>query len=420
MRRAMTRPTLALVAVTRRHAGVADGSIVAAAHHDVSHLIARVRALDGVGEVAVLATCNRTEVYLVADHVSAAVARVRAIEPWRRGFNAAHADRHDTLTGTAAAEHLLRVACGLDSAILGDGQILGQVRQAYASARAARSTGPQLNRLFETALRAGKRARHETGLGRGATTTSSAAVEMVARLAGPLAERHVLVVGAGDTAKLAALHLARLRPAHVMVANRTHAHADAIAAKVGGTAIDLTGLAAALARADVVVSATSRQGTVISADLVRQVMAARSARPLLAVDLAMPCDIEALAGLVPGVTLLNLDRVQADASTNLALRQSSVPQVTTIVAEEARAFEAWRRGAVAADVIRALRARVDATRVRALDRSRRTDLDHDALDRQTERLMNRLLHPTVMRLKTLAGTADGEARLSLWRAHLSR
>ena len=136
------------------------------------------------------------------------------------------------------------------------------------------------------------------------------------------------------------------------------------------------------------------------------------------VNTPMPCDIEALAGLVPGVTLLNLDRVQADASANLALRRSSVPQFETIVAEEARAFEAWRRGAVAADVIRALRARVDAARVRALERSRRTDPDHDALDRQTQRLMNRLLHPTVLRLKTLAGTADGEARLALWRSHL--
>ena len=414
----MTQPTLAVVAVTHRQAGVAARSALAVAHHDVPRLLARLRALDGVREVAVVATCNRTEVYLVADRVSAAVARVCAIEPWRRGSSPGHADRYDTVIGTAAAEHVLRVACGLDSAILGDGQILGQVRQAYATARAARSTGPLLNRLFETALRAGKRARHETGLGRGATTTSSAAVEMVARLAGPLAERHVLVVGAGETAKLAALHLARLRPAHVIVANRTRAHAEAIAARVGGTAIDLTGLPAALVRADVVVSATSRQGTVISADLVRQVMAARWERPLLAVDLAMPCDIEALAGLVPGVTLLNLDRVQADASTNLALRQASVPQVETIVAEEARAFEAWRRGAVAADVIRALRARVDAARLRALERSRRTDLDHDALDRQTQRLMNRLLHPTVLRLKTLAGTADGEARLALWRSHL--
>ncbi len=360
-------------------------------------------------EVALLATCNRTEVYLVTDNVSSAIQRVQAMGLGR-----------DARCAPAAAEHLLRVACGLDSAILGDGQILGQVRQAYAMARGARATGPLLNRLFETALRAGKRARHETGLGRGATTTASAAVELVARLAGPLDQRQVLVVGAGETAKLAALHLARLRPSHLVVANRTLAHAETIAAKVGGTAIDLAELPTALTRADVVVSATSRRGAVISANLMRHVMAARPALPLLAVDLAAPRDIEAPAGLIAGVTLLDLECVQADASSNVLARASSVPQVEAIVAEEARAFEIWRRGTGAADVIRALRTRVDAARVRALERWGDSGIDYHALDRQSELLMKRLLHPTMVRLKTLAGSPEGDAQLSQWRAHLMR
>ncbi len=338
-----------------------------------------------------------------------------AIEPWATGLGPIV--RTDTpLTGPAAAEHLLRVACGLDSAILGDGQILGQVRQAYATARAARSTGPLLNRLFETALRAGKRARHETGLGRGATTTASAAVEMVARLAGPLAERHVLVVGAGETAKLAALHLARLRPAHLIIANRTLAHAEAIAARVGGTAIDLTGLPPRCARR----RRRLRDQPAGRRHLSRPAAAGdggAAGRPLLAVDLAMPRDIEALAGLVPGVTLLDLDRVQADASTNLARdivgaagrddRRGGGARLRGVATRRRR-----RRRHPCACAHGRRRAR------RALERSRRSDLDHDALDRQTQLLMNRLLHPTVLRLKTLAGTADGEARLALWRSHL--
>jgi glutamyl-tRNA reductase len=387
----MTRPSLALVAAAYWHARVSDEDPPVWAQHEVPLQLARLREIDGVREVAIVATCNRTEVYLVADNASPAIQRVHAMG--RETY---------TLGGPEAAEHLLRVACGLESGILGDGQILGQVRQAYATARAARSTGPLLNRLFETALRAGKRARHETGLGRGATTTASAAVEMVARLTGPLDGHQVLVVGAGETAKLAALHLARLRPSRLTVANRTRAHADAIATKVGGAAIDLAELPAALAHADVVVSATSGRRAVISADLVRQVMAARPDHPLLAVDLAVPRDIETPAGLVNGVRLLDLDCVQADASKNLMARESSVPQVETIVAEEACAFEAWRRGRSADDVIRALRARVDA----------------EALDRQTQRLMNRILHPAILRLKTLAGNPEGDARLSQWRAQL--
>lgn len=401
----MTQPTLALVTVAHRHTGVAAWQVWA--QPDVAVHLARLRAINGVREVALLATCNRTEIYVVADHGSHAIAHVHAMGPGP-----------DARSGPSAAEHLLRVACGLESAILGDGQILGQVRQAYAKARAARSTGPVLNRLFETALRAGKRARHETRLGRGATTTASAAVEIIARLARPLVQRDVLVVGAGETATLAALHLARLRPSRLIVANRTRAHAEALAAKVGGTAIDLEELPAALARVDVVVSATSRRGAVIPADVVRQVMAARPARPLLAVDLAAPPDIETSAGLVTGVTLLDLDAVQADASKNLSARASAVPQVEAIVADQARAFETWRQSTGAVDVIRALRARAEAARVRVLEQSRGSDVDRRELDRQTQRQMNRILHPAMLRLKSLARSPEGDGRLSQWRAQL--
>ena len=230
---------------------------------------------------------------------------------------------------------------------------------------------------------------------------------MVARLAGPLDERHVLVVGAGETAKLAALHLARLRPSRLIVANRTRAHAEAIAARVGGTAIDLAGLPAALARADVVVSATSRHGAVISADLVRQVMAARPAHPLLAVDLAVPRDIEAPAGAVPGVTLLDLDRVQADARRTWRARRI----VGAAGRDDRRRGGARLRGMAARHRRRrrhSCAARTGRGRAgRALERSRRSDLDRDALDRQTRLLMNRLLHPTMLRLKTLAGSRRG-------------
>lgn len=410
----MTCPTLALIGVSHRDAGLAHREALTIAPDAVSHQLARLRSIDGLREVALLATCNRTEVYLVADAASAALEQVRVMAFEPAGQDAPYA----SLIGPAAAEHLLRVACGLDSAILGDGQILGQVRQAYATARAAQSTGAWLNRLFETALRAGKRVRHETVIGRGATTAASAAVDVVARTAGPLDQRQVLIVGAGETAKLAARHLARLRPARLVIANRTLEHAEAIASRLGGTAIGLDQLPAALADADVVICATSRPGAVISAPLMRQAMVARPARPLLAVDLAMPRDIEEQAGAVAGVRLVGLDRVQAEASSNLAARTASVPQVEAIVAEEAGAFEAWRRGTGAVDVIRALRAHVEGARMRALERTNGLDIDREPLDRQTRLLTNRLLHHTMIRLKTLAGTAEGEARLARWRAHL--
>ena len=412
----MTRPTLALIGVSYRNASVARREALALAPDALPQHLARLRSLGGVREVALVATCNRTEVYLVADD-AAAIQRVRATAFEPSGHHEpSREDEPYTFTGAAAAEHLLCVACGLDSAILGDGQILGQVRQAYATARAARSTGAWLNRLFETALRAGKRARHETVLGRGVTTTASAAVDLVARMTGSLDQRQVLIVGAGETAKLAARHLARLRPARLIVANRTLASAEAIASRLGATAIGLTELSAALAGADVIVSATSRSGAVISAELMRHVMAARPGRPLLALDLAVPRDIEEQAGAVEGVTLVGLDRVQADASRNLAARTAAVPQVESIVADETLAFETWRRGMGAVDVIRALRVHVEAARLQALERVNLPDCDGEPLNRQTRLLMNRLLHHTMIRLKSLAGTAEGEARLSQWRA----
>ncbi len=283
---------------------------------------ADVRAWPGVAEAVVLATCHRTEIYLVAHDVSLGLRSV------------SHAD-------LPAAHHLLRVACGLDSPLLGDGQILGQVRRAYLAARRAGATGPWLNRLFETALHAGKRVRHHTDLGRGATTTAAAAVGLAEHLAGGLAGRHVLVVGAGETAALAARHAAHRRPAQLVIANRTLARAEAVAARVQGVAIGLDDLRAALADADVAITATSAPGAVIHAAPLGALMAARGWRPLVAVDLAVPGDIEPACGAVAGVTRVGLERVEAEAATDRITRAAAVPAAEAIASEALRAFRAW-------------------------------------------------------------------------------
>lgn len=339
MRSALTRPTLVLVGA---HGADRTDRSRALSPEAAAALLPALRAVDGVHEAAVLATCHRLEIYLVADDGSPADAVVG------RGLGRWH------LTGSIAASHLLRVACGLDSPILGDGQILGQVRRAYLTARAAKATGPWLNKLFETALCAGKRAR-QTSLGRGATTTASAAVQVADAAAGGLAGRRVLVVGAGETASLAARQVARRHPAGLVIANRSRVHAERVASAVQASVIALDQLPEALADADLVISATARGALVITAPMVERAMAARSGRPLLAVDLAVPGDIEATAALIPGVTRIDLDRVTAAATTGLASRLASVPQVEAIVVDRLRALEEWQTGAAAASNARARR-----------------------------------------------------------------
>jgi glutamyl-tRNA reductase len=400
MRGALRRPTLTVIGAA------AASNLLPPAPDALPAFLALLRALDGVREAAALATCHRAEIYLVADDDRAAA----SIGGSRAGLW--------TLAGPAAARHLLRVACGIDSPILGDGQILGQVRRAYATARGAGTTGPWLNRLFETALCAGRRTRHLTGLGRGATTTPSAAVRLAERLTGGLAGRHVLVVGAGEAAALAARHVARRTPARLLIANRTPSRAEAVAQPIGATAMALDDLAGALAEADVVIAATARPDAVITAAVLRQAMAERPGRPLLAVDLAVPCDIEPSAASVPGVTLVGLARVERHASSDRALRAASVPAAEAIVDEGLGAWEAWQAGAAAADVFRTLRAHVDGARRRAIARAVLIDADREALDRRTRQTMNRVLHRTVVGLKALRGTPAGAARLSQWRERL--
>jgi glutamyl-tRNA reductase len=334
MRRAVDSPTL----VVLRAPGGVDAPPASA-----------LRVQPGVREAAVLATCHRTELYLVVDD-----------QLWRRGFSLAITSPAITgtaiTTGTEAARHLFRVACGLDSPILVDGQVLGQVRRAYLAARQAGTTGPILNRLFETALCAGKRTRHGTALGRGATTTASAAAGLAERLAAGVAGRHVLIIGAGETAALAARHLARRHPAAIVIANRSPGRAEALAREVGGSAIGLDALRPALAAADIVVSATSRPGCVITADLLAQATAGRASRPMIAIDLAAPHDIEPACGAIPGVVLRDLSAVERGAETDRAARAAAIPSVEAIVEDHLARFDAWRAGARAADGIRPVRA----------------------------------------------------------------
>jgi glutamyl-tRNA reductase len=373
-----------------------------------------LRGRENVGEVVVLSTCHRTEVYLTAERFHGAVQDVR-------NFLSEHAftppeefsDHMYTYFDGAAASHLFGVAAGLDSVVVGESEILGQVRDAWERARAEGTTGPRLDALFRHAVVTGKRVRSETAIGRGTTSVAQAAVAMASEHLGSMAGARVLVLGAGDTGESMAVALSGAGAADVLVANRTWDRALALASRVGGRAVQLAGLPDALAEVDVLLTSTGAPSLIVEKRDLESVMESRADRPLLIVDIAMPRDIDPGAAELSGVTLLDLNDLQAFAEAGLAERRGETPHVRRIVDQEvARHLEqvAARR---AAPTVTALRDRAEALRRAELDRYRsrleRLDAsDREAVEALTRGILAKLLHDPTVRLKDAAGSARGE------------
>jgi len=375
----------------------------------------RLRADGRLMESVILSTCNRTELYAVAESLELAAARLRDVVCASPRVDALAGGHCYALEGRAAARQILRVAAGLESQIVGEAQILGQVKQALALARQAGSVGPWLDRLFDAALHAGKRARAETSIGRGTASVPAAALDMVEQAVGGLRGRSFLVVGAGDAARLAARHIAERGPARLIVANRSVERARLLAREVRGEPLALDALAAALSQADVVVSATRAPGVVIDARTVEAARAGEPRRPLVFVDLAVPRDVDPGVGALPGVMLLTLDGVHAQVASELGRRAAEVPRVEAIVEEELARFEAWLAALAATPVVRELRDHFERLRAQELRRSLRhfAPDERPRIEQLTQALVNKLLHVPTTRLRGLdAASPAGLERLN--------
>jgi glutamyl-tRNA reductase len=371
-----------------------------------------VAGREHVGEAVILSTCERTEVYVVAERFHGVLQSVRNFLA-EQSFTAPE-DFGDHLYAyyeDNAVAHLFKVASGLDSAVLGEGEILGQVRAAADAARVSGSAGAVLLGLFRQAVEVGKRARSDTAIARGVTSVSQAAVAMATARLGTLDGSRVLVVGAGETGE--GIVVALGGRSEVLVANRTLRKAAEVAHRVGGTPLELSAVPAALTSVDVLLTSTSAPGTVLDAEDLVAVMGERDGRPLLVVDVALPRDVEPAAADIDGVTLLDMDDIRAFAEAGRADRLREVDRVMTIVDDEVARYGATVAERQVAPLVAGLRERAEGLRVAELQRFRaRLDgLDpkqREAVDAVTRGILAKLLHEPTVRLKEEAGTPRGE------------
>jgi glutamyl-tRNA reductase len=392
---------LLLVGTSHRHAPIAVREQLAAQAHG-RRLIESVVAEDAVIEAVGLSTCNRCELYMVgADPGAMREAAVRRLAEYAHRSEEEVAPLLYVREGAEAAEHLFEVAGGLDSLVPGEAQILAQIREAYTAALEMGSTGTVSIRLFHEALEAGKRVRHETAIGRSNASVASVAAELVRETLGESLEGStVLIVGAGKVAELVAQNLSSRGEVRIVVANRSRERAAALAERFDGEVVALDELAAAVARADVVVSSTlSDEYLIRAADV-------PPGRRVL-VDLALPRDIDPAAADVPGVTLVNLDDLEETVLRNIGLRRVEAEQAYAIVAEQAAEFRRWLAALEVVPAIRQLRAFAEQIRRDELARmdgrwENLSDADRERLDQLTQSMLNKLLHRPTVRLKELA------------------
>jgi glutamyl-tRNA reductase len=370
-------------------------------------------ARQNIREAVVLSTCNRTEIYAVTERFHGAYADIRDFFCDLGGFDPD--DLHPHLYSQhddAAVAHLFEVAAGLDSAVLGESEILGQVRNAWEIAQAEGGARATLNLLFRHAIETGKRARTETSIGRGTASISHAAVEMATERLGSLAGCRVLVVGAGEMGEGVAAALVNAGANNIGVINRTLERADQLARRIGGGVIPFDELSTALADADVLLTCTGSGATLIDVELLSAARGATAA-PLLIVDIAVPRDVAANVTSLPGITLLNLDDLRDWAGRALVLRAEEAHHVNQIVSEEVERFAMETTARQAAPLVAQLHQRAEEIRRTEIERfaARLATLDDTqraALEAVTKGIVAKLLHNPSVKLKDDAGTPQGE------------
>ncbi len=415
---------LLALGISHKTAPVALRERLAFTEREAVEFASQATATAEVREAVVISTCNRTEVYLV---VGGAGGDLVQAESDVLGLLARRADIRPTELAEAiysprncdAARQLYRVTAGLESMIVGEAEIQGQVRRAHEAAMRAGCTGPLSNRLFAAALTTGKRVRSETAIGSSRVSVPSVAVDLALSVLGELEHRHVMILGAGETSELTARALAEQGAGTIFVANRHADRAISLAQRFGGSVVGLDKLPDQLLHADIVLSSTSSPHPIVGREELEQVMAERGGRPLLLIDIAVPRDIDPACAELSGVSLYDIDDLQAVVARNLSSREEEAPRAVAIVEEEIHRFARWLGQLDTLPTVSALREHGNAIVEQVLaENSGRWESasprDVARVEAIARAVMSRLLHEPTIRLRSLSADR-GHASLEIVR-----
>ena len=398
--------------VNHRTAPVEVRERLAFRDHNLPTALCELRSRSPVSEVAILSTCNRAELYTVSSEPEAAQREVVAFLGEFHSIDpkdvVPHLYQH---TDEHAARHLFRVAAGLDSMVLGEGQILGQVRHAMLSASEAGTSRAFLNELFQRSLHIGKRARSETAIHRGAVSISSAAVDLAKNVFGDLKGRKALVIGAGEMSEQTLKHLVDAGVESVIVANRTFQRAVDLAERYQGEAVTFDEFPAQMVQADIVVSSSAAPHPIVTVDKLKPQLGNRRGRPLFLVDIAVPRDVEPEVGNLPNVYLFDIDDLQGVADKYRAERAKEATKVEGLVEHEIHRFMSWLGGRGALPLVKDLRQQVEAVRDAECEKFLRKMPTLDEKEQQLVRQMmhsfaNKMLHSPTLEIRKRAGDQD--------------
>ncbi|MBV9407959.1 MAG: glutamyl-tRNA reductase [Candidatus Eremiobacteraeota bacterium] len=385
--------------------------------HRMGEALIALRDYEAIREALMLQTCGRLEIYAELEDYEVGVGQLKTFLGNFRHGDVSDMDSYMyTLLGTQAIDHLIRVATGLDSMLIGEAEILGQVKDAYVQAQRARSLGKTLHTLFREALEAGKEARTHTAISGDSTSIATAAVACAKEHVGDLGGKRVLVIGAGKMGAIAARRLKTEGAGEIIVLNRTHKRAQAVASELGsiGRTAEMPGLVEALKTADVVVTSTGASHFVLTPGNVAEAMLARPEQPLFIVDIAVPRDVDPEVTRIPGIGLVDIDGLKNVVDVTLEKRREAIPLVEEIVAEHVERFLQWYQSRVAVPVIASLTQKAATIRESELERlfSRLPDLTERQrllITGMSMTIVSKLLHSAIVRIRDKAAENRAEA-----------
>ncbi len=412
---------LTLVGMNHRSAPLDLRERACFAEDDVPAALLRIRQSTSADEALILATCNRVEILTRAEDGKSAACEIRAFLGAERGIDDLTIDRHVYVhEGLHAVRHVFSVACGLDSLVLGEPQILGQLKQAYAIAQASGSTGPVLDRLLQHALSAAKRVRTATGISRHAVSVAYAAANLARTIFDGLEGRSALLLGAGKMTELAAKHLVSQGVTDLTVTNRTYARACTLAESLGGNAVPWDNFTPELARVDIVLTGTAAAAPVLTKEQVRAALRGRRGRPLFIVDIAVPRDVEPSVHDLPGVYLYDIDDLQGIVDDGLEERRRAADEARLMLDVEVVGFDRWRQSVDLAPTIAALYEHLHHVGHDEIERYERrlqtlTPEQRAIVADLTRSVIQKVLHTPIVSLKSAAERGEAGPRAALYR-----